>query len=72
VVLVSKLGAGLDIKIDFKLGTVLDRKYHTLLVLDIKLGSKLGTELGIKLGTELESKLGSRLGTELGGRVSLT
>jgi hypothetical protein len=28
-------------KLDFKLGTVLDRKYCTVLVLDIKLGSKL-------------------------------
>jgi hypothetical protein len=50
-VLVSKLGTGLDIKLDIKLGTVLDRKCCTVLVLDIKLGSKLGTGLGIKLGT---------------------
>jgi hypothetical protein len=71
VVLVSKLGTGLD-KLDFKLGTVLDRKCRTVLVLDVKLGSKLGTGLGVKLRTELESKLVSRLGSEVGGRVPLT
>jgi hypothetical protein len=35
----------------FKLGTVLDRKCRAVLVLDIKLGSKIGTVLGSEFGT---------------------
>jgi hypothetical protein len=60
-VLVSKLGTGLDIK----LGTVLDRKCRTVLVPDIKLGSKLETGPRIKVGFKLGIVLGSELGTEL-------
>jgi hypothetical protein len=65
-VLVSKLGTGLDIKLDIKLGTVLNRKCLTVLVLDIKLGSKLGTGLGSRLRIELEKGgLGMKLAFKL-------
>jgi hypothetical protein len=50
-VLGSKLGTGLDIKLDFNLETVLDRRRRTVVVLNIKVGSRLGNGLGLELGT---------------------
>jgi hypothetical protein len=41
----------LDIKLDFSLETVLDKRRRTVVVLDIKVGSKLGNGLGLESGT---------------------